>query len=99
MLFLCTDNQENNISESEKKNETRIQLYNVTSEIHLQPSVEDDAINYTCEAVHEALPPWKRLRATVQLSVLCKYLCNWFLEGIRMSSNRFRNLIGSIRVV
>lgn len=73
IVFSFVDNQEDNITESQTNKGKKFRLYDVSSEIHLQPSVEDDTVNYTCEALHEALPPWRRLRATVQLSVLCKY--------------------------
>ncbi|XP_065200592.1 nephrin-like isoform X2 [Planococcus citri] len=64
------DNPQENVTESSTRVNSKIKLYDVTSEIHLQPSVEDDSVNYTCEAVHDALPPKKHLRASVQLSVL-----------------------------
>lgn len=71
-LFTALDNREGNITISGSSKKRKFPLYHVTSEIHLQPSVEDDGVNYTCEAKHEALTG-KRMRATVQLSVLCKY--------------------------
>ena len=77
---MSTDNYEGNVTTSEITSKGRkFRLYHVTSEIHLQPSVEDDGVNYTCEAEHEALTE-KRMRATIQLSVLCKYLplCSFF---------------------
>lgn len=42
------------------------------SEIILKPSLNDESINYSCRAKHEALQGKPALFSTVQLSVLCK---------------------------
>lgn len=81
------DNQQDNVTESTTRVNSKIKLYDVTSEIHLQPSVDDDSVNYTCEAVHDALPPRKHLRASVQLSVLCEYIM-WELWPYVMLSGK-----------
>lgn len=84
-FFFTLGNREGNVTTSETVSKGRkFRLHHVTSEIHLQPSVEDDGVNYTCEAEHEALIG-KRMRATIQLSVLCKYGLYWTTKCIRFS--------------
>ena len=65
-------------SELNARRSTKVRLYDAISEIHLHPSLDDDALNYTCEAIHDALPPWKHLKASLQLSVLCKFFCTLY---------------------
>uniref|UniRef100_A0A182R0U6 Ig-like domain-containing protein n=1 Tax=Anopheles farauti TaxID=69004 RepID=A0A182R0U6_9DIPT len=50
--------------------ETDDRRYTVTSKLRLRPAVEDDYIDYTCHARHQAIPEDRPMQATVQLSVL-----------------------------
>lgn len=43
-----------------------------TSRLHLKPTSDDDYKEYSCQAKHKALQPDMPMKATVQLSVLCK---------------------------
>lgn len=71
-ILYLTDNREDKVTESKGSHNAKVKLYDVSSRIRLTPKAEDDYINYTCEAQHDALPPDMALRVTVQLSVLCK---------------------------
>ncbi|XP_049289037.1 nephrin-like isoform X2 [Anopheles funestus] len=53
-----------------KTTEAEDRRYTVTSKLHLQPTAEDDYIDYTCQARHQAIPEDRPMQATVQLSVL-----------------------------
>ncbi|XP_052891416.1 nephrin-like [Anopheles moucheti] len=53
-----------------KTTETEDRRYTVTSKLRLQPTAEDDYIDYTCQARHPAIPEDRPMQATVQLSVL-----------------------------
>lgn len=53
-------------------NQTAPKRFTTSSTLHLQPRSEDDYKDFSCEARHKALPPDVPMRATVQLSVLCK---------------------------
>ncbi|XP_035898919.1 nephrin-like isoform X2 [Anopheles stephensi] len=53
-----------------KTAETEDRRYTVTSKLHLRPTAEDDYIDYTCQARHQAIPEDRPMQATVQLSVL-----------------------------
>lgn len=69
--FTPADNRVDKVMES-KESHGKAKLYDVSSRIRLTPTAEDDYINYTCEAQHEALPLDMALKVTVQLSVMCK---------------------------
>lgn len=69
-----------------KSAETEDHRYTATSKLQLQPTAEDDYIDYTCQARHQAIPEDRPMQSTVQLSVLCKYRgaisvrhCQWEL--------------------
>lgn len=78
----------------------KIVRYNVLSKIKIRPTAEDDYAEYSCEARHEALPAVMPFRATVHLSVLCKFptrslmyiyhICTyWFASLMKISSSLF----------
>lgn len=54
--------------------DTQGKRFTTTSRLRLSPSAEDDYMEYSCQAKHKALQPDMPMRATVQLSVLCKYI-------------------------
>ncbi|XP_065200596.1 nephrin-like isoform X2 [Planococcus citri] len=66
---LKLENRVDKVMES-KESHSKAKLYDVSSRIRLTPTAEDDYINYTCEAQHEALPLDMALKVTVQLSVM-----------------------------
>lgn len=68
-----------------RPNERKINRYDTHSRISLKPTAEDDYADYTCEARHEALSQDMPMRATVQLSVLCKYIYFIYLNLIKNS--------------
>ncbi|XP_052872105.1 nephrin-like [Anopheles cruzii] len=43
--------------------------YTVTSKLRLKPTSDDDYVDYTCQARHQAIPEDRPLQSTVQLSV------------------------------
>lgn len=47
--------------------------FTTTSRLQLSPTPEEDYVEYSCQAKHKALQPDMPMKATVQLSVLCKY--------------------------
>ncbi|XP_053676889.1 nephrin-like [Anopheles nili] len=53
-----------------KTAETEDHRYTVTSKLRLRPTAEDDYVDYTCHARHQAIPEDHPMQATVQLSVL-----------------------------
>uniref|UniRef100_A0A8W7P9D2 Ig-like domain-containing protein n=1 Tax=Anopheles coluzzii TaxID=1518534 RepID=A0A8W7P9D2_ANOCL len=53
-----------------KSAETEDHRYTATSKLQLQPTAEDDYIDYTCQARHQAIPEDRPMQSTVQLSVL-----------------------------
>lgn len=57
----------------EKETETDDKRYTITSKLTITPTANDDYTEYSCQAKHKALQPDMPKRATVQLSVLCKY--------------------------
>ncbi|KFB47312.1 AGAP010742-PA-like protein [Anopheles sinensis] len=57
-----------------KITETDERRYTVTSKLRLRPTADDDYVDYTCQARHQAIQEDRPMQATVQLSVLCKYL-------------------------
>lgn len=58
----------------DKVTETNSRRFTTTSRLRLTPTADDDYKEYSCQAKHKALQPDMPMRATVQLSVLCKYL-------------------------
>lgn len=48
--------------------------FTTISKLRLTPNANDDYTEYTCQARHKALQPDMPMRATVQLSVLCKLI-------------------------
>lgn len=58
----------------DKVTDTQGKRFTTTSRLRLSPSAEDDYMEYSCQAKHKALQPDMPMRATVQLSVLCKYI-------------------------
>lgn len=67
LLFLrVTDRRDDKVIESNKR-------FTTTSRLQLSPTPEEDYVEYSCQAKHKALQPDMPMRATVQLSVLCKY--------------------------
>lgn len=52
--------------------DTNGRRFTTTSRLRLSPTSQDDYTEYTCQAKHKALQPDMPMRATVQLSVLCK---------------------------
>lgn len=54
----------------------KLQKYDTKSSITIVPTVDDDETDYACEARHPAIPIDKPMRATVKLSVFCKYKIN-----------------------
>lgn len=61
-----TDRRDDKVIESNKR-------FTTTSRLQLSPTPEEDYVEYSCQAKHKALQPDMPMRATVQLSVLCKY--------------------------
>lgn len=53
--------------------DTNGRRFTTTSRLRLSPTSGDDYTEYSCQAKHKALQPDMPMRATVQLSVLCKY--------------------------
>lgn len=69
----------------------RIIRYNVLSKIKIRPTADDDYAEYSCEARHEALPSVMPLRATVHLSVLCKFSYDISIISVHIDSRGFFN--------
>jgi nephron len=61
-----SETREDNVIETNKR-------FTTTSTLRIKPSAEDDYVEYSCQAKHKALQPDMPMRASVQLSVLCKY--------------------------
>ncbi|XP_058123350.1 nephrin-like [Anopheles ziemanni] len=53
-----------------KITETDERRYTVTSKLRLRPTADDDYVDYTCQARHQAILEDRPMQATVQLSVL-----------------------------
>lgn len=47
--------------------------YDTHGSIVIVPTADDNDMDYTCEANHPAIPIDMPLRATIKLSVFCKY--------------------------
>uniref|UniRef100_A0A182IZV1 Ig-like domain-containing protein n=1 Tax=Anopheles atroparvus TaxID=41427 RepID=A0A182IZV1_ANOAO len=58
-----------------KATETDDHRYTVTSKLRLRPTADDDYVDYTCQARHQAIPEDRPMQTTVQLSVL------WYIPG------------------
>lgn len=72
----------------DKVTDTQGKRFTTTSRLRLSPSAEDDYMEYSCQAKHKALQPDMPMRATVQLSVLCKYiLCIMYIYLVLISLN------------
>ncbi len=56
----------------DKVTDTNGRRFTTTSRLRLSPTSGDDYTEYSCQAKHKALQPDMPMRATVQLSVLCK---------------------------
>lgn len=54
--------------------------FDTHSRISLKPTAEDDHQEYSCEARHEALSLDMPMKASIQLSVLCKKTSNSLLD-------------------
>lgn len=65
-ILYLTDRRDDKVIESNKR-------FTTTSRLQLSPTPEEDYVEYSCQAKHKALQPDMPMRATVQLSVLCKY--------------------------
>lgn len=50
----------------------KLQKFDTRSSITIVPTVDDDGMDYACEARHPAIPVDRPMRAVVKLSVLCK---------------------------
>jgi len=67
---ICVDN----VSDKEKPGETKELLkYDTHGSITIMPTADDNGMDYTCEASHPAIPIDRPMRATITLSVFCKY--------------------------
>lgn len=67
---ICADN----VSDKEKPGETKELLkYDTRGSIIITPTADDNGMDYTCEASHPAIPIDRPMRATITLSVFCKY--------------------------
>lgn len=66
LILYLTDRRDDKVIESNKR-------FTTTSRLLLSPTPEEDYVEYSCQAKHKALQPDMPMRATVQLSVLCKY--------------------------
>lgn len=47
--------------------------YDTHGSITIMPTADDNGMDYTCEASHPAIPIDRPMRATITLSVFCKY--------------------------
>lgn len=65
-ILQLTDRRDDKVIESNRR-------FTTTSRLQLSPTPEEDYVEYSCQAKHKALQPDMPMRATVQLSVLCKY--------------------------
>jgi len=69
---ICADNVAD--KETAKPGETKELLkYDTHGSITIMPTADDNGMDYTCEASHPAIPIDKPMRATIKLSVFCKY--------------------------
>lgn len=60
--------------ETVKPGETKELLkYDTHGSITIMPTADDNGMDYTCEASHPAIPIDRPMRATITLSVFCKY--------------------------
>lgn len=60
--------------ETAKPGETKQLLkYDTHGSITIMPTADDNGMDYTCEASHPAIPIDRPMRATITLSVFCKY--------------------------
>lgn len=67
---ICT----NIVADKEKPGETKELLkYDTHGSITIMPTADDNGMDYTCEASHPAIPIDRPMRATITLSVFCKY--------------------------
>lgn len=67
-FFFCQiDRRDDKVIESNKR-------FTTTSRLQLSPTPEEDYVEYSCQAKHKALQPDMPMKATVQLSVLCKLI-------------------------
>lgn len=75
-----TDSRDDQVIESNKR-------FTTTSRLQLSPKPEEDYVEYSCQAKHKALQQDMPMRATVQLSVLCKYIVSRFIYIYKYISN------------
>jgi len=69
---ICVDNVVD--KETVKPGETKELLkYDTHGSITIMPTADDNGMDYTCEASHPAIPIDRPMRATITLSVFCKY--------------------------
>ena len=71
--FFTAANRDDQIIEVPGNNgDKRFTRYDTHSRISLKPTAQDDHVEYTCEAMHEALSSDIPMKTTVQFSVFCK---------------------------
>lgn len=57
-------------------NKKRPMKFDTTGSLTVIPTPDDDEMSYTCEARHPAIGIDRPMRATVKLSVFCKFTFN-----------------------
>lgn len=88
------------VTDKEKPGETKELLkYDTHGSITIMPTADDNGMDYTCEASHPAIPIDRPMRATITLSVFCKYDRRTYVRMLKKTRSRVRRDVSEHSIV